>query len=140
MNQHQPIFGMPSNRSGLKMSEAELTCEALLLNDAETRELAQRWGKLESDLVQHHNWASLSTKEQLNLPEASELHGIDSRLEALHNEWVDLLTKLPPMIATTRGALMLKFEVLKVLLTPDALPEVNVIFESALRDLARLRC
>jgi hypothetical protein len=120
---------LPSNR----LSAPE--CESWLAKEAQTNRLASRWSAVESHLAKHHGWFTLCQAERLALPEAAEMREIDARLERLSGECAHVIPKLPSLAATSRTAILLKFEVLAHVLRREEHRDEHALLRSTLRDL-----
>src|SRR5579859_681519 len=117
-------------------SEAARLCRIWLAREAEIGGLTRRWQKLESYLFDHHRWPELTLEAQRNLPEAAVLHELDAQIDGLRSRQGRLLAELPGLVAESKDAVMLKFEVLANLLCHDDQPEVYLILRSAVSDLS----
>ena len=116
--------------------ETAKLCRTWLAREARIRRLTRRWQKLESHLFDHHRWPDLSPEAQRALPEAASLHELDTQIDRLRSEQRSFLAELPELLAESREAVLLKFEVLTNLLCRDDQPEVHFILKSAISDLA----
>jgi hypothetical protein len=77
----------------------------------------------------------MTEAEQRGLPDAAEMFEIDRRIEAIHDSREAILPKLPALVATTREAILMKFEVLaEALFLEDHRDELDLL-NSARRDL-----
>jgi hypothetical protein len=77
----------------------------------------------------------MTEAEQRLLPGAAEMFEIDARMTAIHANREDILPKLPSLLATTREAILMKFQVVAVSLAlEENRLELNLL-NSARRDL-----
>lgn len=118
--------------------DATHLCKLWLANEAERDRLLRRWGDVEADLMEHHDWRSLTDAERQVLPQAVALQAIDAQLERLFAERQAIAPKLPLTIATSRQAVMLKFEVVTRELDLKDFPVIHGLLRSAVYDLAKL--
>jgi len=97
----------------------------------------QRWARLESYLVDHHNWCRLTDAEQRTLPAAQELRDIDGMLELLFEQREALLPKLPARGASSLQVVVARLAVVERLIWRDDFPEAHAMIAGAREDLLR---
>lgn len=76
---HPPAAGSPGPGS-------DHLFRSWLAIDSRIERLQRRWAKLESWLIQNHNWCELSAPEQRALPWARELRDIEGCLDLLFEQ------------------------------------------------------
>jgi hypothetical protein len=129
-----PLATIPFAASG--SDETIRLCRSWLSTEAQMFRLEERWSDIENHLAaKYDNWFKLTEDEQRNLPDAAEIFEIDARLDAISDAREEIIPRLPGLIATTREAILMKFEVLANLLClEDHRDELNLL-NSARRDL-----
>lgn len=111
-------------------------CKSWLSTEAEHYELAGRWCDQENFLsAKYPNWFGMTEAEQRMLPDAAELVEIDARLAAYPNGHGNILPKLPALVATSREAILIKFEVVATALCLEDNRDELRLLNSARRDL-----
>ena len=125
---------MPFAASGSE--ETIRLCRSWLSTEAQIFKLQERWSDVENYVVaKYDNWFTLTEDEQRKLPDAAEMFEIDARMDAIQDAREDIIPRLPELIATTREAILMKFEVAADLLRlEDHRDELNLL-NSARRDL-----
>ena len=111
-------------------------CRSWLSTEARIFELEERWSDLEVYLSKtYESWFRMTEGEQRSLPDAAEMFEIDRRIQAIQDSREEILPKLPGLVATTREAILMKFEVVaEALYLEDYRNELNLL-NSARRDL-----
>jgi hypothetical protein len=129
-----PLAAMPFAASG--SDETIRLCRSWLSTEAQIFRLQERWSDVENHVVaKYDNWFTLTEDEQRKLPDAAEMFEIDARMDAIQDAREDIIPRLPGLIATTREAILMKFEVVADLLRlEDHRDELNLL-NSARRDL-----
>jgi hypothetical protein len=130
-----PTEILPSDVGGV---DCVSLCRLWLTNEAEQHRLLRQWGDLEARLARNFRWFKLSPDEQRALPEAAPLYEIDARLERLFSQREALAPKLPRLTASSREAVMLKFEIVTKELVIEDFPPIHGLLKSAVRDLGVL--
>jgi hypothetical protein len=129
-----PLATMPFAAPG--SDETIGLCRSWLSAQAQIFRLEERWSYIENYVAATcGNWFELTEDEQRKLPYAAEMFAIDARIDAIYVDQEDIIPMLPGLIATTREAVLLKFEVLANLLRlEDHRDELNLL-NGARRDL-----
>jgi hypothetical protein len=115
-------------------------CGTFVATDIRIRRLLMRWGDLESDVVENHNWFGISRKEQLELPQGQEMASIDKILPGLFREREKLLKALPRSAATDPTGVAAKIAAAAKAIDPEDQEEVHFLLVGAASDLAAMRC
>jgi hypothetical protein len=111
-------------------------CRSWLSTEAEIFRLQEQWCDIENHLTdKYETWFRLTEDEQRTLPDAAEMFAIDARMDAIHDARQDIIPLLPRLVATTREAVLLKFEVLATLLGLEDRRDELALLDSARRDL-----
>ncbi|AYV45121.1 hypothetical protein CFHF_04100 [Caulobacter flavus] len=132
-------FTPPSASAGWRINIID-DGHGMSLADIRIRRLLVRWGDLESDVVQNHNWFGISRREQLELPQGREMARIDKMLTGLFRERQKLLEALPRTAATDPTGVAAKIAAAVKAIDPDDHQEVHFLLSGAARDLAAMRC
>jgi hypothetical protein len=106
--------------------------------DSRIERLQTRWARLESWLIQNHNWCELSAPEQRALPWARELRDIEGCLDLLFEQRQALLDRLPAEGARELPELADRLAVVERLVPPDENREAHAIVCGVRRDLQAL--
>ncbi|WP_421935484.1 hypothetical protein [Phenylobacterium sp.] len=112
-------------------------CRTWLANKAETMRLLERWGDIEAELMRLQGPPRPGDALMAG-PQAAPLRVIDARLDQLHAEREALAPSLPLSTATTREAVLLKFEVVMAELFVQDFPVIYGLLHTAVRDLKAL--
>ena len=112
-------------------------CRAWLANKAEMMRLFDRWAEIEGRLMETRRWEGAGNASA-DLHQAPPLRTINARLEQLSEERQMLAPQLAALQATTREAVMLKFEVVRAELCVQDFPVIYGLLHTAVRELDAL--
>jgi hypothetical protein len=117
-------------------AEAVRLCKSWLSAEAEHYDLAGRWCDQENFLcAKYSNWFKMTEAERRKLPDAAELFKIDAQLDLYPKGHGEILPKLAALAATSREAILMKFEVVAAALCLEANEDELTLLNSARRDL-----
>ncbi|HEX3367002.1 hypothetical protein [Phenylobacterium sp.] len=80
-------------------------------------------------------WFELTQDEQRKPPDAAEMFEVDARIDAPRDAREETIPMLPGLVATSREANLIKFEVLATLLRPEGHRDELILLHSARRDV-----
>jgi|GEM_PF-649934 len=124
-----------SHLNTYQTDQAETVCTEWLKRDADQRELAERWRKLEGFLIREYNFFKLSERERAVFVEADSLDLISGHLDELYKRNKKLLHKISMARATTAQGLSSKLRVALALVHPDENKDVCILLRSILHDI-----
>jgi hypothetical protein len=113
-------------------------CRAWLANKAEVMHLLDRWATIEDRLMDDARKLAGPGHVSREIHQAPPLKAIDARLSQLHDERGSLAPKLAALKATSREAVMLKFEVVRAELYVQDFPVIYGLLHTAVRELEAL--
>lgn len=117
-------------------AETVRLCKCWLSTEAQHYDLAGQWCDQEKLLIaRHSNWFKMTEAERRQLPDAAELFEIDARLDVYPKGHEDILSELPALVATSREAILMKFEVVAGALRLEDNQDELRLLNSARRDL-----
>lgn len=117
--------------------ECVSVCRAWLANKAEMMRLLDRWAEIEDRLMDAGRRAR-TDRLSGDIHQAAPLRAINVRLDQLGAEREVLAPKLAALQATTREAVMLKFEVVRAELFVQDFPVIYGLLHTAVRELNAL--
>jgi hypothetical protein len=118
-------------------TETVRLCKSWLSAEAEHYDLAGRWCDQENFLcAKYSSWFKMTEAERRLLPDAAELFKIDARLDVYPKGHDDILPKLAKLVATSREAILMKFEVAAAGLCLEDNGDELRLLNSARHDLA----
>lgn len=115
--------------------KAASACAEWLAQNSEQENLAKRWQRLESHLINKNDWFQLSERQRAALPEAAQLQAINDRLDELDASKQRLLVMLPKTATTTTHGLACKLSVALALVHPEENEEAHTLLLSVMKDL-----
>jgi hypothetical protein len=117
-------------------AETVRLCKSWLSTEAHHYDLAGRWCDQEKLLIaRYSNWFKMTEAERRRLPDAAELFKIDAQLDVYPKGHEDILPKLAALGATSREAILMKFEVVAAALRLEENEDELRLLDSARRDL-----
>lgn len=130
-------FAAPALAGGLD-DDCVAVCRAWLANKAEIMMLLDRWAAIEDRLIDDARRLAGLGHASREIHQAPPLKAIDVRLSQLHDERETLAPRLAALKATSREAVLLKFEVVRVELFVQDFPVIYGLLHTAVRELEAL--
>ena len=118
-------------------SVAEIGAQWRVARQAEAA-LVARWSSIETWLIHNFGWADLTDDEQRALPEAAELHAIDTQLQQVDTDRHQCEVALIGLPAASRDDLQVKLQVVADLLNPADHAVAHRLLTTAIEELKAL--